>query len=702
MIGAWRLTTWKVLAMLALMGSLLLVIVACGGDEEEETPAPAPPAAAAPVDVTAMADQMAARLEQTMLDAMAQMQPPLSEDQIRSLIEAAVSESAPEGISSADIKAMVDSAVAAAAAAGVNQEDVTTAIGAALAEAAAAQAEPLSESDVARIVRSAVATPVPTAMPTTPAPTAVPTATPAATMAPEPVVSRVTIAMPPMVIQDTLPRKAGFGGVTHIRPAFDFLIGNHRVTYEFEPQLAKEYSVSPDGKTWSFKLQEGVMFNDGPGWKGVEFNADDVIHTWRQDTMEDAALTGAVFWQRWIPDESHFDVKGPYEIDMNISAPEPILDFWASELTFVIQSEDYWNAVGDEGYADHPVGTGAFRFVDHVTNEFFLYERVEDHWRKTAEMDELEFRLIREPATREAVLLTKEVQMSIISNTVDGVQRIQDRGFAIVRSTQPSNMVEFHWGGQFYQLPEGATEEFGVTLNEDNPLLDLRVRKALNIAINREELNEVFYGGGMAFMPVTHIFPPSDYGYKDSFVPYPYDPEEAKRLLTEAGYPGGFKMKVWFAASSAIPEIGDVTESVANYWKAVGVQIDSVDAMDNIWGQMKEFGLDVGAAMITFGRVSHELQMVLNLKIPAHVDQNFTSHTFDHPDLNRMVREFEVTIDKTERIRQMEALGDYLYNEYATAPLFWYFQTYGYDPGVIEEYLGLRTATVKWEYAKLR
>ena len=121
-------------------------------------------------------------------------------------------------------------------------------------------------------------------------------------------------------------------------------------------------------------------------------------------------------------------------------------------------------------------------------------------------------------------------------------------------------------------------------------------------------------------------------------------------------------MQVWFAASSSIPEIGDVTESVANYWKAVGVQIDSVDAMDNIWGQMKEFGLDVGAAMITFGRVSHELQMVLNLKIPAHVDQNFTSHTFDHPDLNRMVREFEVTIDKTERIRQMEGLGDYLYN----------------------------------------
>ena len=521
-------------------------------------------------------------------------------------------------------------------------------------------------------------------------------------MAPEPVVSRVAVAMPPMVIQDTLPRKAGFGGVIHIRPAFDFLIGNHRVTYEFEPQLAKEYSISSDGTTWSFQLQDGVMFNDAPGWQGVEFNADDVVHTWREVTKEDAALTGAVFWQRWLPDESHFDVKGPYEIDMNISAPEPILDFWASELTFVMQSEDYWNAVGDEGYSAHPVGTGAFRFVSHEINDHFLYEKVDNHWRQTAEMDELEFRLIREQATREAVLLTKEVQMSIISNTVEGVQRIRDRGFAVVRSTQPSNMVELHWGGQFYQLPEGATEKFGVTLNDNNPLLDLRVRKALNIAINREEMNQVFYGGEMAFMPVTHIFPPTDYGFKDSFVPYPYDPEEAKRLLAEAGYPDGFNMEVKFGASSVIPEVGDLTETVANYWKAVGIQIGSVDQTDNLWGQMKEYGLDVGAGMMPFGRVSHELQMVLNLKIPAHIDQNFTSHTFDHPDLDRMIREFEVTIDKVRRIQQMEALGDYLYDNYATVPLFWYFQTYGYDPEVIEEYLGLRSATVKWEYATLR
>lgn len=539
--------------------------------------------------------------------------------------------------------------------------------------------------------KAPVPTPVPTATPTQPP-------APTATTPPEPVVaSRITVAMPPMPIQDTLPRKAGFGGVIQIRPAFDFLIGNHRVTYEFEPQLAKSWSMNSDGTTWSFKLQEGVHFNDAPGWDGVEFTADDVVHTWKQVVREDTALTGAVFWKKWLPDESHFDVKGPYEFDMNIAVPDPILDFWASELNFVMQSKDYWDEVGDEGYGAHPVGTGAFSFVEHETNSHYLYEKVDDHWRQTAEMDELEFALVREPATREAMLLTKEAQMAIVSSTVDGVNRIRDRGFKVTHSTQPSNMVEFHIGGQFYQTIPGG----GAELDPNNPLTKLKVRQALNMAINREEMNEVFYGGEMAFMPVTHIFPASDYGMKDRFVPYAYDPEGAKKLLAEAGFENGFKLEVLYGASTQVPEIGDITETAANYWKAIGIEIDSVDATDNLWSQMKDFSLNQGVAMMTFGRVSHELQVILNFKIPESMDANFTSHTFDHPDMGKLISEFAVTIDKDERVRKMEELGDYFYDNHITIPLFWYVTAFAYDPGVIEEYLGLRTATVKWEYATL-
>ena len=103
-MDGWRHASWRVMAMLALIGGLLLVIVACGGDEEDATPAPT----AAAVDAAAIADEVAARLEQTMME-------------------------------------------------------VTTSIGAALAEAAGEQPEPLSQADIERIVRAAVPTPAPTA-----------------------------------------------------------------------------------------------------------------------------------------------------------------------------------------------------------------------------------------------------------------------------------------------------------------------------------------------------------------------------------------------------------------------------------------------------------------------------------------------------------------------------------------------------------
>ena len=189
-------------------------------------PAPAPaPAAMDMSAITALTSGMSAEIQQALRDEISKMQPPLSEDEIRSLIENAVSQSAPVGISSADLRAMVDSAVSAAAAQGVNQEDVTAAIGTALAEAAAAQTDPLSQADIERIVRAAVATPVPTAMPATPAPTAVPTPTPAATMAPKvPVATRLIVVIPTPADQFPIPYAAS-QTTEKIMPIYDHLVG---------------------------------------------------------------------------------------------------------------------------------------------------------------------------------------------------------------------------------------------------------------------------------------------------------------------------------------------------------------------------------------------------------------------------------------------------------------------------------------------
>ena len=269
-VSAKKLT---ILASLAALLALTLLIFGCGEDEPEATPQPVP--TAAPVDISPLVSQIS-RLEQSMLDAMAQMQPPLSEDEIRSLIETAVSQSAPEGISSSEIQAMVDSAVAAAAAEGVNQEDVTAAIGAALAEAAAGQAEPLTESDVARIVRSAIATPVPTPAPT-PAPTAMPTPAPTPTevAAMVPVDPRLKVAINVPQYGENLEASIhnSIGGF--LLPNAESLVGSDHINGEFYPMLSSGWELSNNAMTWTVNLRQNVPWHGENG----NFSSADVIHS---------------------------------------------------------------------------------------------------------------------------------------------------------------------------------------------------------------------------------------------------------------------------------------------------------------------------------------------------------------------------------------------------------------------------------------
>ncbi len=123
-----RLFSWKIPLLLASLVGLTLFILACGDDATPE-PTAAPPPAAATVDISAITSD----IKQTIQEEVGKIQPPLSEAEIRNLIESAVSTGVPEGVSAEEIQSMVDSAVAAAAAEGVTQTDVTVAIGAAVA-----------------------------------------------------------------------------------------------------------------------------------------------------------------------------------------------------------------------------------------------------------------------------------------------------------------------------------------------------------------------------------------------------------------------------------------------------------------------------------------------------------------------------------------------------------------------------------------
>ena len=542
----------------------------------------------------------------------------------------------------------------------------------------------------------AAATPAPTAAPApaTPAPTAMPTPTPTPTMAPEPqpVVDKVVVAITPPSPQNTLFHKVWVEGSGPLRGMYETLIGFNRFTREYEAtRLATDWSVSPDGTKWTYILRQGIPFHNG-----TEFTAQDVVFTWEQ--YANSMLSGSALMMEVIDGEDSFSIPNPHEITWNLNRPEATIGIWTSDMfQWLNYSKDHWDAVGEEGYAADPIGTGPFRFVSFGENSHIAFERVEDHWRQTPEMNEIEFRYMKEDATRVAALLAEEVHMSDIPRNL--LPQIREEGYSEVFSTVPGFIVFMMFGGQYYYQPPGWEEKFDPT----SPLTKAGVRKALSLAIDRNEINDVFFEGNADYATGFKIHP-TDAAFNDRWTVDPFDPEQARQLLAEAGYPNGFELEVVASKKPGLSEGPEISETIAQYWRDIGV---NVELREIEYAEMLSMGrtwdLQRHARLEMHGFFSYEMSLTNNLKVSATEDRA-RGGMFAHEVTDGLVREIEVTVDPAERLRLFRQLGDFLYDEHAILPLYWVLPVAAYDDGIIAKYesdFSNQGPTRHWEYAEL-
>ena len=694
-----KLTT---LASIAALMALALLIISCGDDDADE---PAPPPAT--VDVAAISAgvsaSITAQMEQTIRNEMANMQPPLSEDEIRSLIESAISQSAPEGVSAADIQAMVDSAVAAAAAEGVNQEDVTAAIGVALAEAAASQTEPLTESDVARIVRSAMSTPAPTPAPApTAMPTPAPTETPVAMM--EPVESRLKVAMPNPAYGERMEASVHNVVGGFLLPNAESLVGDHHITGEYYPMLATEWTVGEDARSWTFKLREGIP------WHGIgsNFSAQDVIHSFNRTH---AKVSVHSYRSRWpTPDgaagqvvgsitavgdnEVRFDMVGPYtRLHKAVAGSEGLF----------ITSKDYFDLVGEDGYRDNPVGTGPYQFVELRSSEFSVWEAVPyDHYRVNPQFPELQLVFSDEEATRIAMMVNQETHTTVVSKTLtkqaEGIPHLK-----VETTTLPTLHLNIFFGGNYPAHFLTATGEPAVDENlpwyghSENAV---KVRRALSMAVDRDAINKAFYDGEGEPVKVS-LFHPGlgpwrpewDARYNEL---HAYNPEMARQLLAEAGYPDGitgYKWSLYFI--DIAPEVLDIAESVVAMWKEVGVELEIEITERSTWGGAGRAKETAGYVYIwhsTYAPIEARFEIYSWSGRPG---AGFTSERFDE-----LYLDLQNTTSVDEMNQKLLNLGDVIQETIPYVPLFWVFTDYIVNTRVIEDYTSAGIWQVHdWEYA---
>ena len=316
--------------------------------------------------------------------------------------------------------------------------------------------------------------------------------------------------------------------------------------------LATRWTVSTDGKTYTFHLRPGVKFQDGTPCDAaaVKYNFD------RQRDEKHPGHTGTFeYWLTFFAPIVR-DVTAPAPDRVEVTLKEPDATFLANVALFSMgilspAAVAKWG----KDVVRHPVGTGPFQLVTWVPGQKIVLDAFEDHWEGRPKLDKLVFKPIPENAVRLLELESGEIHgMSGINP--DDVARIR-RHPRLQLLTQPGMNVGY------------------MTLNNDKkPFDDPRVRRALNHAIDKEALVKAFFAGGTLGRSAVNLLPPSVWGYHEGVPGYAFDPSKARRLLAEAGHADGFEMTLWAlpVARPYMPQGQRTAEAIQADLARVGVR----------------------------------------------------------------------------------------------------------------------------------
>jgi peptide/nickel transport system substrate-binding protein len=476
------------------------------------------------------------------------------------------------------------------------------------------------------------------------------------------------------------------------RPALEYLIGIDRHTGAYIPELAEKWEMAPDAKSWTITLRKGVKFHDNWG----EFSARDVRHSIFLITQPESVQSDAPIWRSMmgigkadtIEDvakkvEQGVEIANDHQVIIytKIAAPE-LIDNLSANTDLGMESKARWDAGGKELYGQKVVGTGPFEFVERKVGSHVLYKRAENHWRKTPEYKELEFRWVPEGVTRLATLLAEEVHISDVDRSLQKDALV--KGMQILTSKLPAIQHQWHFGGLYFLTPE--------KLDPKVPFVDKRVRQAMNIAINRSAIADSLLGGRVQPHMITGYNRQLDSGiWPGIWNPewdrrfdelYGYDPTKAKTLLTQAGYRDGFEFTMYLYTLPGLPEIIDIGQAMALDFQAVGLKPKLVEIDFPRVREMYRTKTIHGALF----PLRHGLR-ALDTNRLANRSKDSIVYAYEDAAIDERLEALGQVVDRGERARLLREIGDQKFFEFTDIPIYWLFAEAAVNPKYIAEYV---------------
>ncbi len=452
--------------------------------------------------------------------------------------------------------------------------------------------------------------------------------------------SRITIIQGAQPVE-TMNPYAQSAGLTYMvwKHVLETLVHWDSVNRRMQPLLAEAWE-NPSPDVWRFHLRRGVLFQDGS-----EFTAQDVVHSFGRiqndpDTKQRNTLANVV----------SIEAVDPYTVDLRTKGPDAtLLDTLALR---VITSKAHYDRLGRDAADAQPIGTGPYKFKEWVPGQRFVVVKNEGYQGpNTPTVDEVVFRGIVEDEARVTALLNGEADV-VTYVAPQLVPRIQAGKNVRVASTPGQRMMFLAMNPQY------------------PPWDNLAVRQAVSYAVDRKELIDGILGGRA--YPLESPIGPPQFAYTPDLEPrYQHDPERAKQLLAQAGYPNGFDTELYAPAGRYIKD-KELAQALVGQLARVGIRAH-LTAQD--WGI---FWPAVGEGKIPFwfgGRGSV-------IDPSEYLHQYFRTGDskrigFSDPQVDALLDKERTVLDPTERTAVLHQAMTEIMRRAPVAFLFMYEDTYG-------------------------
>ncbi len=455
---------------------------------------------------------------------------------------------------------------------------------------------------------------------------------------------------------------------------FDRLVDQNE-KQQLIPGLAVSWEPIDD-LTWEFKLREGVTFHDGN-----PFTADDVVCTIERAPNVPNSPSSFGTYLKGKSVEKIDD----YTVHFKTPAPFPLMANDISTIRIISDEVGCGAATEDFNNGTAAVGTGPFKFVSYTPGESIVMERNDDYWGDAPIWSEVEFKPISSGPSRVAALLAGDIDMIASVPTTD-ISTLAKKD-EIQLSQGVSNRVIYLHMDQFRENSPFIKGNDGSDIM--NPLLDVRVRKAISMAINRDAIVDRVMEG--VALPAGQLLPEGFFGVSDKLSVVEYDPEGAKALLAEAGYADGFQMTIHGPNDRYIND-ARIAEAVAQMLTRIGIKTAVETMPRSVYfgrasrggeGDLPEFSF----ILVGWGAGSGEASSPLKSLIATHnPDKGFGSSNrgrYSNPETDALIIEALRTVDDAKRQDLLAAATESAIEDVAIIPTHFQVSTWAAKKGLV-------------------